>query len=122
MKRLIKILFKYLKNIIFRKITLLYIAVIVSLVTYSGWTYFYKEFFYHGNAVFIGIICTYLYILDRKSFIKFVLFELSIANITKELFLDPTKLTKEEALLIVIVPFIWYLKNGKYNRILERNK
>ena len=121
MLHLKEIIVNYIKNKLFRKIILLYVAVIISMITYSGWTYLYKGFFYHGNAVFIGLICTYLYTLDKKSFIKFTLFELSVANIIKELFLDPTKLTKEEALLIVIVPVIWYLKNGKYNRILERN-
>ena len=101
---------------------LLYIATIVSIITYSFWTYLSKGFFYFGNALFISIICTYIYLGDKRSFIKFVLFELSLANIIKELFLDPGKLTIGEALLIVIVPFIWYLKNGKHNRVLERNR
>lgn len=101
---------------------LLYIATIVSIITYSFWIYLPKGFFYFGNAFFISLICLYIYLQDRRSFIKFILFELSVANLIKELFLDPTKLTLMEALLIVIIPFIWYIKYGsKHNRILERN-
>jgi len=100
---------------------ILYLATIVSIITYSFWTYLPKNFFYYGNALFLSLICSYIYLQDKKSFIKFVLFELSIANVIKELFLDPGKLRVEEAILIVIIPFIWYLKYGKYNRVLERN-
>lgn len=101
---------------------LLYIATIVSIITYSFWTYLPKGFFYFGNSFFISLICTYIYFQDRKSFIKFFLFELSVANLIKELFLDSGKLTLLEALLIVIIPFIWYLRYGsERNRILERN-
>lgn len=106
----------------------LYLALAISIITYSFWTQI-KELtgigiFYIGNSLFISMICFYLFYQDRKSFIKFFIFELSIANLIKELFLDPTILTLEESLLIVIIPFIWYLrkeKYGKYNRILERD-
>lgn len=104
---------------------ILYLATIISIITYSFWTQIEKKtevnVFYMGNALFITLICMYMFFTDKKSFIKFVLWELSVANLIKEVFLDPTILTLEEALLVVIVPFIWYLKNGKYNRVLERN-
>ena len=92
--------------------TLLYLATIVSILTYSFWTYFYKGCFYHGVALFIALLCAYIYYKERTSFIAFFLFELSIANIIKELFLDPGKLRLEEALLIVTIPLIWSLKRG----------
>jgi hypothetical protein len=63
----------------------------------------------------------YLYLTDKKSFIKFFLFELSLFNFVNELFLDPKVLSLAEALLIVTIPLIWYLRNGKYNRVLERD-
>lgn len=106
---------------------LLYLATLISIVTYSFWQQI-KEItdvsvFYIGNALFISLICFYIYLQDRKSFIKFLLFELSVANLFKEIFLDPGILTLSEALLIVIIPFIWYikLKYDKYYRILERD-
>ena len=100
---------------------ILYLALIVSIITYSFWGQIKEVFnfsiFYFGNALFITLICGYLYLADKKSFIKFLLLELSVANLIKELFLDPSVLTLGEALLIVFVPFIWYLKNnhGKHN-------
>lgn len=106
---------------------LLYLATIVSIITYSFWGQIKEEtgvsIFYIGNALFISLLCLYMFLKDKKSFIKFFLFELSIANLIKELFLDPTRLTLGEALLIVIIPFIWYIKLNydKYYRVLERN-
>lgn len=106
---------------------ILYLSLIISIITYSFWQqikdYTGYSVFYIGNALFILLICFYLYYSDKKSFIKFFIFELSIANLIKELFLDPTVLTLEEALLIIFIPFIWYLRivYGKYNRVLERD-
>lgn len=107
---------------------LLYLALIISIITYSFWEQI-KELtgigvFYMGNALFITLICFYIFKKDKKSFITFVLFEVSFANLIKEIALNQSVLTLGEALLIVIIPFIWYLKhsNGsKYNRILERD-
>ena len=106
---------------------LLYLATLISIITYSFWQQIKEvteiSVFYMGNALFISLICFYIYMQDRRSFIKFFLFELSVANLIKELFLDPGKLTLSEALLIVIIPFIWYIKVNydKYYRILERD-
>lgn len=92
---------------------LLYLAFIVSLITWSFWTYIKDytgvQIFYVGVAIFILLLTLYMYILEKGSFIKFLLFELSVANLIKELFLDPGKLTLEEAMLIVYLPFIWYI-------------
>lgn len=105
----------------------LYLATLISIITYSFWQQIKQltdfSIFYIGNALFISLICFYMYYNDKKSFIKFFIFELSVANLIKELFLDPSILTLGEALLIVVIPFIWYLWNnyGKYNRLLERN-
>ena len=99
----------------------LYIATIISILTYSFWTYLPKGSFYYGNALFITLLCTYLFLTDKKSFIKFFLFELSLFNFVNELFLDPKVLSLTEALLIVIIPLIWYIKNGKHNRVLGRD-
>lgn len=95
---------------------LLWIGFIISLTAYSFWGYI-KE--YTGLKVFHPLVATFIVILsyqlykdNRKSFIRFLIFELAIANLIKELFLNPGELQLSEALLIVILPTIWYLKNG----------
>lgn len=97
-------------------------ALLISIMTYQLWGYFPKGYFYIGNAIFILLICTYIYLQEKQSFVKFVLFELSMANFIKEMFLDTSLLTLGEALLIVIIPFIWYLKYGNTSKLLARNK
>jgi len=103
----------------------LWIAFIISLITYSFWGYIKEatgfRIFYLGVALFILLLSYKIRLDDKKSFIKFLIYELAVANLIKELFLEPGKLKLGEALLIVIIPFIWYLKNDKYNRILERD-
>lgn len=97
----------------------LHIAFLISLIAYSFWGYIKL---YTGIKIFHPFVCTFILMLsyqlykdNRKSFIRFLIFELSIVNLIKELCLDPGKLQLGEALLIVIIPFIWYLKNDKYN-------
>lgn len=98
---------------------LLYIAFIISLIVYSFWKYIKEvynvQIFYIGVATYITILSYQIYKDNKNSFIRFLLFELAVANLIKELFLNPGELLLQEALLIVIVPVIWYLRNGKYN-------
>lgn len=91
-------------------------------MTYQIWGYLPKGSFYIGNAIFIALICAYIYLQEKQSFVKFVLFELSLANFIKELFLDASVLTLGEALLIVIVPLIWFIKYGNTSKLLAGNK
>lgn len=92
----------------------LYLALLLSLIAYNFWIKIKEvtglEVFHIMTAFYLACICFYIFKQEKESFIKFVLFELSVANIIKELFLDPGKLTLEEALLIVIIPSIWYFK------------
>lgn len=92
---------------------LLYLAFIISLITWSFWTYIEDytgvQIYHIGVAVFITLLTLNIYLIEKESFIKFLLFELSVTNLIKELFLDPGKLTLEEAMLIVYLPFIWYI-------------
>lgn len=111
---------------------LLYIALLISLVAYNFWGYLPKGVFYPLNSLFLACIVRYIYAKDKVNFIKFMLWELTIFNLIKETlilfhcsFVKPGELSLGEALLIVIIPFIWYLKNmkthDKYNRVLERD-
>lgn len=101
---------------------LLYIALLISILTYQLWSFLPKGSFYIGNAIFLLLICFYIYIQEKKSFVKFVLFELSLANFINELFFDTAVLTLGEALLIVIVPLIWFIKHGNTIELLAGNK
>jgi hypothetical protein len=75
------------------------------------WQIMPKNTFYIGNATFILMLCTYLFYNDKKSFVKFVLFQLSLSNCIQELFTQNTKLEYYELLLILIVPASWYIRN-----------
>lgn len=94
---------------------LLHISMIVSLVTYNLWTYLPDGSFYIGNALFVSLICAYLFFTDRKSNIKFTLFSLSLNNLFDELFFDNTKLELNELLTLcaIIVILIIRIKNGR---------
>ena len=82
---------------------LLYIATNVSLVTYLFWEQLPKGSFYIGNALFIFLLCTYLFVADSKSFIKFVLFGFALNNLIDELYFNPTKLQVNEILTAIAV-------------------
>lgn len=90
---------------------ILYIALILSIVTYLFWELFPKGFFYIGNAITIFLLCTYLFYNDKKSFVKFCFFQLSLSNLIQEICNKNTTLEFSELLLILIVPFIWYVRN-----------
>lgn len=92
---------------------ILYIAFIISVVTYLFWKQIKDltdySIFYIGNALFIFLICTYLYIKDSKSIIIFILASLSLNNVLDEIFFDNTELQLNEILTtIAIITFAFY--------------
>lgn len=93
-----------MKNII------LYIATIISIVTYSFWELMPKGYFFYGNAIFILLICAVLFMQNKKSFICFFLFCISLNNIIDEVRKCNTIFDIKEVLLIVIIPAIWLYK------------
>jgi hypothetical protein len=90
---------------------ILYIALVVSIATYLLWQFMPKGYFYIGNAITILMLCTYLFYNDKKSFVKFCFFQLSLSNLIQEICNSNTKLEFSELLLILIVPFVWYIRN-----------
>ena len=90
---------------------ILYIALIISILTYFFWEAMFTNAFYIGNALFISMLCTFLYYNDKKSFIKFCLFNLSLSNLLQELFNKNITLGYPELLLIIFVPLMWYIRN-----------
>lgn len=90
---------------------ILYIALILSIATYLLWELLPKGYFYNGNALVILMLCTYLFYNDKKSFVKFCFFQLSLSNLIQEICNSNTILEFSELLLILIVPFVWYVRN-----------
>jgi len=90
---------------------ILYIGLILSIITYLFWGYFGDYVFFLGNAITILLLCTYLFYNDKKSFVKFCFFQLSLSNLIQEICNSNTKLEFSELLLILIVPFVWYVRN-----------
>lgn len=90
---------------------MLYIALFISILTYMFWELFPKGYFYIGNALFILMLCTYIFYKDKKSFVKFCLFELSLSNLLQEICNVNTKLEFSELVLIIVIPALWYYRN-----------
>ena len=89
---------------------ILYIALVISILTYNLWSYFPKGFFYVGNAMFIFLLCLYIFIRDNKSFITFVLIALSISNLFDELIFDPLNININEILFTIFIVCFWNVK------------
>jgi hypothetical protein len=89
---------------------ILYIALLVSILTYNLWSYFPKGFFYIGNAIFIFLLCFYIFIINNKNFITFVLMALSISNLFDELIFDPLTLNINEFLFAIFIICFWDIK------------
>jgi predicted neutral ceramidase superfamily lipid hydrolase len=98
--------------------SLLNISVIVSIFTYLFWTYLPKGSFYIGNALFVLLICLYLYLNDKKSNVKFLLFSLSFNNFLDEVLFDNTKFQLNEILffIVLILIILYRIYNGRYKK------
>lgn len=95
---------------------ILYIAIVVSLVTYLFWGYLPKGSFYIGNSLFIFLICLYTYLKDSKNILIFILFSLSLNNLFDEILFDNTKFQINELIIgfsILIFSLIKYKNDRK---------
>ena len=92
---------------------ILYIATVVSVITYLFWSYLPKGSFYIGNAIFILLLCVYLFLTDKESIIKFTLMSLSINNLLDEMFFNNTKLELNEILTALTIFIFAIIKKKK---------
>lgn len=92
---------------------ILHIATVVSIITYLFWSYLPKGSFYIGNAIFILLLCVYLFLTDKGSIIKFILMSLSINNLLDEVFFDNTKLELNEILTALTIFIFAIIKKKK---------
>jgi hypothetical protein len=90
----------------------LILALIVSVLTYQGWIYLPKGFFYKGVALYLFILALGLYLNDNRKLTYFLLLCLSINNLLDELLFDPTKNGINELIALVLIPIIWYFKKN----------
>lgn len=93
---------------------LLYIACVIGVFGNALTEFLPKGSYYILTALFINLLCMHLYLSNRKSFICFLLFGLSINNLADELFFDPTVLQLNEVLFACGLLAIWGLKKLLY--------
>jgi len=99
-------------------------ATIISIITYLFWETIKINtgisVFYIGNALFIFMLCFYLYFSDRSNNIKFILVSLSLNNLLDELFFDNTIFQLNELMFLigVILILLIRIKNDrKFQRV-----
>jgi hypothetical protein len=98
---------------------ILYIGLIIGIATYLFWEDLKNlgfKVFYIGNAIFIFSLCLYLFLTDTKSFIKYILFCLSLNNLCDELFFDPTKMGINEIFIALTVLIFAIIRNKNAKR------
>lgn len=74
------------------------------------------EFFEAIQALFILLLCLYIFLGNRKLFISFFLLCSSVNNLIDELTNDWMELYLSELLLLVIIPITWKYYKIKYAR------
>ena len=92
---------------------ILCIATVISLITYLFWSYLPKGSFYIGNAIFILLLCVYLFLNEKGSIIKFILLALSLNNLLDEIFFDNTKIELNEILTALTIFIFAIIKKKK---------
>ena len=98
---------------------ILYIGLIIGIATYLFWEDLKNlgfKVFYIGNAIFIFSLCLYLFLTDTKSFIKYIIFCLSLNNLCDELFFDPTKMGINEIFIALTVLIFAIIRNKNAKR------
>jgi len=90
---------------------LLNIATIIIVLTFLFWDRLGLTedesilLFQRGNALFISIICLFIFINFKKLWIAFFLFCISLNNLADELWFDNTKLQLNELLFTLIITY-----------------
>jgi hypothetical protein len=89
----------------------LYIALIVSVFTYLFWGFLPKGSFYIGNALFIFMLCSFIFYKFKNYKVALILFAVSLNNLLDELFFDPKKIGLSELLIWFFV--LIYIYNDR---------
>jgi len=89
---------------------LVYIAILVSIVTYQFWIYLPKGSFYIGMALFVFVLSYILFLQNKAKFPYFLLLCLSINNLLDELFFDATKMGWNEVISAILIPIFYHAR------------
>ena len=117
-KKKMKTLWEIAQRIATKK-SILYIGGIIGVATYLFWKELKSlgiSIFYVGNAAFIFSLCLYLFLKDTKSFIKYVLFCLSLNNLLDELIFDNTQMGVNELFILLAVLIFAIIRNKNAKR------
>ena len=97
------------------KTKILYLAIIVSFITFNFWKpileYFDFEIFYIGIALTCFLLSLYIKQTTKKSFITFFLFCVTLNNLLDELLFDPQKIGYNEYIATAIIIVVYLLKD-----------
>lgn len=97
---------------------ILYLALTVGFVNGLFCSELPKGSYYILNSFFVFLLCLFIYIKNRNSFINFVLVMLSFSTLLDELFFDNTVISVNELLIALSIPFIWvFRKKNETNTI-----
>jgi hypothetical protein len=95
--------------------TILKIAIIESILTYTIWPLFddplASKIFYVGNSLFIFLLALYIKQATKKSFLTFFLFCVTLNNLLDELLFDPQKIGYNEYIATAIIIVVYLLKD-----------
>lgn len=89
---------------------LIEIALAVFIFNALFWKDLSVIWFYRLWAIYFFLLILYIWKEDKLNFSKFFLFEASIYNIIDEFTSDGSIVKKEHALVLIVIPFIWYIK------------
>ena len=86
------------------------LALILFLFNALFWKELSVIWFFRLWVIIFFLLILYIWKDDKNNFEKFVLLEFSIYNVVEEFTKDGSIIRKEHALIIILVPFFWYLK------------
>ena len=96
---------------------LLYVATVLILVNYLFWqqieNYLGFQVFEINTAIFIFAVCAYMFFTDKDSFIKYILFAISLNNMFDELTLKTDNLNISEILVGISILVFSLIKQKK---------
>jgi len=92
---------------------LLYFALAVGVVNGLFWRELPKGSYYILESFFVFLLCLFIYLKDKDSFIKFVLIALSFNTLLDEVFFDNTTISINEIIVAVTLPIFWIYKKYK---------
>ena len=99
---------------------ILWAAFVVAFITYTFWNVIRNAFnipvFYLGNSFFVFLLSLYLLKENRTSLVCFLIFGVAFNNLLDEIFFDATQIQLNEILLLILMPFIWFVKTKRNAR------